>query len=442
MLMAIGLNHHRAPLATRERFWISETRRYEVLGQLKSAEGIEEAVVLCTCFRTEFLLWASEPTLAANSILHFLSSDHGLKLSEWERFYRLLDDSALSHIFRVTSGLDSPVLGEPQIARQIQMAWEQARAVGATSRFLNAVFEKALNVSEQVRSETVVGKLGVSVPTAALDLARQVFGSLEGRKLLLLGAGKMSDISTSRMAESGAGSVVIIDQSEARSRELADKLGGTACTLGERWKYMLAADIVISSTGCPHVVLTRQEAEKIASERNRVPLLIMDLGMPRDVDPEVRRVDGILLYDLDGLERALRTDPAERAATSAEAEKIVSSEAQVFRAKFQAEAVVPTEIALRHRLTQICRQELGSFMEERGPFTAEQSQTLQAITKQIIERVANTLARGVKQIPGKDEKEQMAAALTRLFGLEPQEKPLVTSSLSKEESEPQPIANC
>lgn len=435
--MAIGLNHHTAPLATRERFWISETRRYEVLRQLKSAEGIEEAAILCTCFRTEFLLWASEPTLAANSILNFLSSDHGLKLSEWEHFYRLLDETALAHIFRVTSGLDSPVLGEPQIATQIQMAWEQARAVGGTGSFLNSVFEKALNVSEQVRSKTAVGKLGVSVPTAALDLARQVFGSLKGRKVLLLGAGKMSDISTTRMAESGAESVIIIDQSAARSRELADKLGGIAGTLAERWKYMLAADIVISSTGCPHVVLTRQEAEKIAIERNRVPLVIMDIGMPRDVDPDVRRIDGILLYDLDGLERELLANSADRAAISADAEKIVSSETQAFRTKLQAEGVVPTEIALRGRLGQICRQELGSFMEERGPFTREQTQSLQAITQQIINRVARSLARGLKEIPANDEKEQMTAAVTRLLRLESPQAAVAFTELDKEKNSEQ-----
>ena len=193
--MVIGLNHRTAPLAMRERFWISENRRYEVLQQLKSAEGIEEIVVLSTCCRTEFLVWASEPTLAANSLLHFLSTEHGLKLSEWEHFYRLLDECALTQIFRVTSGLDSLVLGEPEIVSQVKVAWEQARTVGAAGHFLNAALEKALSVSKQVRHETTIGKVSVSIPMAALDLARHIFGSLEGRKVLLLGTGKMSELS-------------------------------------------------------------------------------------------------------------------------------------------------------------------------------------------------------------------------------------------------------
>jgi len=433
--MVIGLNHRTAPLAMRERFWISENRRYEVLRELKSAEGIEEVVVLATCCRTEFLLWASEPTLAANSLLHFLSVEHGLKLSEWEHFYRRLDESALIHCFRVVCGLDSIVLGEPEIVTQVKAAWEQARTVGASGRFLNAVLEKALGVSKQVRHETAIGKIAVSIPTAALDLARQIFGSLEGQKILLLGSGKMGELSVRYMAENGAGSVVVIDQSPARAQELAQKLGGTAAALGDRWKCMLRADIVVSASGCPHAILTREEAERIAEERNRVALVILDIGMPRDVDPEVRRVDGIVLCDLDGLERAVKNNGAEWGAVAAEAERIVAAEAQAFRGRLQAESVVPTIVALRHRLDQICRQELESFIEEHGPFTREQDQSLHAITAQVIQKIASSLARELKELPEKGEQEQMTAAVTRLFHLDSPQQALAGTRSEKEQNE-------
>jgi glutamyl-tRNA reductase len=432
--MVIGLNHRTAPLAMRERFWISENRRYEVLRLLKSAEGIEEVVVLSTCCRTEFLVWASEPSLAANSVLQFLGSEHGLKLSEWEHFYRLLDETALNHTFRVTCGLDSLVLGEPQIVSQVKAAWEQARTVGAAGRFLDAVIEKSLVVSNRVRHETPIEKLAVSIPTAALDLARQVFGSLQGRRVLLLGTGKTSELSARQMAEHGAGSVVVIDQSPARAEELAEKLGGTAASLADRWKCMLSADIVISATGCPHVVLTREEAERIAAERNRVALVILDIGMPRDVAPEVHRVDGILLYDLEGLEQAVKSPAAERTAAAAEAEQIVAAEAQAFRSKLKAESVVPTIVALRQRLDQICRQELESFIEERGPFTREQDQSLHAITAQVIQKIASSLARELKELPEKEEQERMTAAVTRLFHLEPP-KPALAGTRSENANE-------
>ena len=415
--MVIGLNHRTAPLAMRERFCIGENRRYEVLRQLKSAEGIEEVAVLSTRCRMEFIVWASEPTLAANSLLQFLSSDCGLKLSEWQHFYRLLDEAALAHIFRVTAGLDSLFLGEPQVVSQVESAWQQARTVGAAGPFLNSTLSKALEVSLKVRSETAIGKLAVSIPTAALVLAREIFGTLENRRVLLLGTDEICEQSVRYMMGHGAGSVVVVDQSPARAREMAEKLGGTEAPLSERWKCLVRADIVITATGCPHVVLTREEAERIAEERNRVALVVLDIGMPRDVDPDVRRVDGILLYDLEGLERAVQNKTEEQDAATVEADKIVAEEVQAFRIQMQAQSTVPTIVALRQRLEEICRQELESFTEDRGPFTREQDQSLHAITQQVIQKIASSLARELKEVPEKEEQERMTAAVTRLFHL-------------------------
>jgi glutamyl-tRNA reductase len=327
------------------------------------------------------------------------------------------------------------MLCESQIVSQVKAAWEQARTVSAAGRFLNAVLEKALEVSGQVREGTAIQKQSVSIPTAALDLARHIFGSLKGRRVLLLGTGEMSELSARQMIDSGAASVVVIDQSATRACELAEKLGGSAATLADRWKCMLGADIVISATGCPHVVLTREEAERIAIERNRVALVIMDIGMPRDVDPDVRRVDGILLYDLDGLERAVKNEAADHTAAAAEAEKIVAAEAQAFRGKLQADSAIPTIVALRHRLDEICRQELESFIEERGPFTREQDQSLHAITAQVIQKIASSLARELKELPVKEEQERMTAAVTRLFHLESPERAPAGTILEKRKNE-------
>ncbi len=416
--MVIGLNQRAAPLAMRERFWITENRRYEVLRQLNHAEGVEEAMVLSTCCRIEFLVWASEPTLAANSVLQYLRAEHGLKLSEWEHFYRLLDESALIHVFRVTSGLDSLILGEPEIVSHVEEAWERARTVGASGRFLDAVLEKALAVAKRVREETAVGKLAVSTPAAALELARRIFGSLEGRKILLLGAGKVSELSARQMVESGAGSVVVMDQSLARSEELAKIFQGTAAPLSDRWKQMLQADIAICASGCPHALLTREEAERIAGERNRVALVVIDIGMPRNVDPEVRRVDGILLCDMDGLERIIASKTPEKSAAAAEAEQLVAAEAQGFSGALKKETTVPTVVALHRRLEQICRQELESFIQGHGPLHREQVQLLHSLTEQVIRKIAGSLARELKDVPEKGEQERMAAAVTRLFHLD------------------------
>jgi glutamyl-tRNA reductase len=417
-LMVVGLNHRTAPVGVRERFWISESRRYEVLVQLARAEGIEEVIVVATCNRTEFLLWADDASLAANSVFRLLSAEYGLKLCEWEHFYRLLDDEALHHIFRVASSLDSMVLGEPQIISQLKAAWEQAKKVGSSARFLDVVMQKALTVSKRVRNETAIGNSAVSIPYAGVELAREVLGTLQGKKVVLLGAGKMSELSARGLLNNGAASVCVVNRTLEHAQELASTLGGTAVAFDDRWQHMVNADIVISSTSCPHTVLSREEAELLARERGQRTLVIVDIALPRDIDPAVREVPGIFLYDIDNLQEVVHHNTGERQGAAAEAEKIVLAEARGFRRKLLAERVVPTIIALRNRLDEICRQELGSFREECGPFSKDQDEVLQAVTSRMMQRIAGSLARELKELPEKVEQEQMTAAVQRLFHLE------------------------
>ncbi len=417
-LMVVGLNYRTAPVAVRERFWISEDRRYEALLQLSRAEGIDEVIVLATCNRTEFQLWANDITLAANSVMRFLGSEYGLMLCEWKHFYRLLDEAALLHIFRVASSLDSMVLGEPQVVSQVKQAWQQAQKVGSTGRFLDAVMQKALTVSKRVRTETAIGNAAVSIPYAAVELTRQIFGGLENKKVLLLGAGKMSELSARGLLNQGAASVCVINRTLEHATELAAKLGGCAIPFEERWQHMAEADIIISSTACPHTILSREEAESIVRGRKDRPLVIVDIAMPRDVDAEVRKVKGVYLYDLDDLENVVDHNAGEREAAATEAQKILQTEAQGFRRKLLAERVVPTIVALRQRLDEICRQELDSFRQECGPFSKDQDEMLNAVMSRITQKIAGSLARELKELPEKMEQEQMAVALQRLFHLQ------------------------
>jgi len=415
--MVIGLNHRTAPVEMRERFWITEARRYLALRTLARSEGIEEVAVLVTCHRTDFVLWASEPTLAANSLLHFLSVERGLKLSEWEHFYRLLDDAAVQHIFRFASGLGSVLLSNEPIS-YLRAAWEQAATVGAAGPFLDTLMQKAVTVAERVRSETAIGDLAISIPSAITEFCHQTFGSLEGRRVLLFGVNEISELSARQLLDAGALSVSVIGDSSEASEQLAIRLGGTACAFGERWQCMLHSDIVISATGCPHVVLARDEAKRIAEDRQRWPLLIIDAAMPRDVDPEVRRVDGVILCDLDGLARMESPDDPRRRAAVSEAERIVLEEAQAFRSGLCSERDAPTVIRLRRRLDEICRQEVFSFIQERGPFSREEDQALQAVTGRVVQKIASSMALELKDIAEKSEQEQMTIAVKRLFHLE------------------------
>ena len=421
-LMVIGLNHRTAPVAVRERFWIRESRRLEALVQLERAEGIEEVVVLATCNRTEFLLWASEATLASNSVLRFLSAGYGLKLCEWKHFYRLLDQAALVHIFRVAASLDSLVLGEPQIVSQVKTAWSQAQKAGSTGRFLDAVLQKALTVSKRVRNETAIGNSPVSVPTAAVELARQALGTLVGKQVLVVGAGKMSELSARYLVSQGAESVCVINRRYDQALALAATLGGRAAPFEERCQRMAAADIVITSTSCPHTIVSRDEAAMLVRGRGERPLVMVDIAMPRDIDGSVREVPGIFLYDLDDLERVVQHNAGDREAAALEAQRIVEEEGCAFRGKLLAERVVPTIVGLRSRLDELCRQELESFKEECGPFSQDEAALLGEVATRITRRIAGSLARELKELPGKTEQEQMTVAVRRLFHLETPEK--------------------
>ncbi len=420
--MVIGVNYRTAPVAIRERFWISEPRRYEALVQLSHAEGIDEVVVLATCNRTEFILWTSDASAASGSVLNFLTRDYGLKLCEWKHFYRKLDEQALAHVFRVAAGLDSMVLGEPEIVAQVKSAWAQGQEAGTTGHFLDTVMQKALTVSKRARNETAIGSASVSVPHAAVELARQIFGSLKDRKVLLMGAGKMSETAARYLIKNGANDVRVMNRTLQNAEELARTLNGKAFPMEERLSQMREADVVISSTSCPHAILTREEMEKIAEEREGAPLLLVDIALPRDIDPAVRQVQGVFLYDIDELEQVTSRNEAERKNAAVEAEKIVIEEAHGFRNKLAAERVVPTIAALRGRLEEICRQELEAFKEMAGPLTEEQVAAMQALISRITQRIASSLARELKETPEPVEQDRMTQAVQRLFQLELLEK--------------------
>jgi glutamyl-tRNA reductase len=429
-LAVIGLNFRTSSVAVRERFWISPARRSETLLQLVRSEGIEEIIVLATCNRTEFIIWASDVPTAANSVLRFLTQEYQLKLSEWSHFYRVMDDVALTHIFRVISSLDSMVLGEPEITGQVKDAWAQAQDAGTTGRFLDAVMQKALTVSKRIRTETAISTSAVSVPYASVELSRQVLGDLSGREVLLIGAGKMSELAAHYLMKAGASQVKVMNRTACRGEELATKLGATPVSFEDRFKHLKKADIVVSSTSCPHFILSREDAEQIAKERQHRPMVMIDIAVPRDIDPAVREVEGIHLFDMDDLEHVVQRNAVGRQAAAEAAGKIVQAELQGFRRKLMAERVVPTIVALRQRLDELCRQELEVLRKEFGPFTEDQDQALTALTSHITQRIAGSLARELKGLPERQEQDVLTAAVGRLFHLE---QPVTAAAGTKEQ---------
>ncbi len=416
-LAVIGINHKSSSLAVRERFWFSESRLYAALRHLAKAEGTEEIVLLVTCNRTEFVLWTSNPGRATESIREFLAGEFGLQDSEWDCFYRLRGNDALTHVFRVAASLDSLIVGEPHIVGQVKSAWSRAQEAGATGRHLDAVFQKALTVSKRVRNSTAIGEAAVSVPYAAVELARQFYGELSGRKVLILGAGKMSELSARYLAANGASSVLVANRTYEHAKDLAGKLQGIAIPYEDRWRHLADADIVISSTGCPHVIISREDAERVSRERAGRQLLMIDIAVPRDIDPTVREVAGILLYNIDDLEQAVANNLEGRRAAATQAEAIVAKEAVDFRQRLAALRVVPTLVALRSRLEEIRLQELEDYRSELGPLSEPESKILDVLSARTFDRIAEMLGRELREAREIPEQDRLTAAVRRLFRL-------------------------
>ena len=398
-LVVVGLNHRTAGVEVRERFWMSGCRQAQVLSMLAQGEGIEEVLVFSTSKRTEFVVWG-DATLAVNSILRLLTAEYDMKLREWNSFYRLLDEQALAHAFRVSGGLDSMCIGEDHIARQVGLAWQQARNAGCTGRFLDTILRKALSVRRRVRKETPIGSHFISAPYAAVQLADQIFGSIAAKNVVLLGSGRMGEAAAEALLTRGAQSVCVINRTESTAQKLVHKTSAQTpafrtCAFEERWKHLAEADLIISATAGPQFVITAEHMERLAIERKGRRQVLIDLALPRDIDPAVREFEGVLLYDLEDLERAVEPRIGTRAGGE-EAEKIVLAEVQGFRKQLMAGGPGPEVTALRLRLDEICRQELDSFRLEQGPFPKDQDRLIAAVSTRITHKIAGSLARELK----------------------------------------------
>ena len=417
-LAVIGLNFRTSPIAIRERFWIGEPRRNSALYHLSRSEGIDEVVVLATCNRTEFILWTGDVSRACDSVLRFLAQEYELKLCEWSHFYRLMDDVAMAHVFRVASGLDSMVLGEPEMVTHMNQAWICAKEAGCTGRFLDSIVGKALNVSRRIQKEFPSGEMAISLPYAAVELSMQEFGELKGREVLLVGAGHMGELAARCLRSAGVGKINIISRNSINAEQLAATLNARCVPFEDRRHYLQSADIVVSSTSSPNYIVSRELAEAVARAREHRPQVLIDMAVPRDIDPGARDVEGIRLFDIDDLEQALRRNSGERQAAAAAAEKIICCEVAGFRRRLTAEQTVPAIAVLRQHLDELCHEELDVVRREFGPFTEDQDQAMTAFAAHITQRIASSLARELKDLPAKGEPEFLSTALHRLLGIE------------------------
>ncbi len=427
--MVIGVNFRTAAASVREHFFMTQTRRLQSLTSLSQAEGIEEVMILSTCERTEFLVWADDAALAANSVLRLLSSQCELQLCDWKHFYRMVDEAALLHTVRVASGLDSRIVGETNTCSQLKAAWEEAQKAGMTGRYLDRIVRQALAIAGNIQRE--IAAPCISLPAAAVELSHQLFGSMASRTVLIFGAGAMGEISARYVAKAGTGAIRIVSHRFENAVELAGEVGGTAVPFERRWREMEDADMVIFATSSPTAVMNRSEAEWVVARRNGRPLCLVDMGMPRNVDSSIRGLAGMFLYSLDDIESAMTAlaERLENQSRAAAAEKIAVAEVRQLRRMLFAEPVIPTMVAVRERLEVSCREELDHLRREYGPFPKEQEEMLGMLVSRVAHRIAGYLAREVKDLPDKAEQAHIREAVQRLFHVKDSESELAGTRL-------------
>jgi glutamyl-tRNA reductase len=415
-LVLVGTSYQRAPVELRELLAYDEGLRREALGRL-SAEGAE-AAVLSTCNRTEVYGVNAEPEALEERIYGELADLSGLSHSELApALYTVGDEAAAVHLFRVAAGLDSMVPGEAQILGQVREAYEAARESETTGPTLHRLFRQALRVGKRVRTETAIGENPASVSSAAAELAERVFEDLEGRRILLLGAGKTADLTAANLISRGVGEIVVANRSPERAEALARRFGGRAVGLDRVEAELAEADVVVSSTSSQGFVLSAAQVERAMKERRGRPIFFIDIAVPRDVDPAVIELEDCYLYDIDDLERVVAESVAGRREEAVRAEAIVSEEADSFRAWQLSLDVVPAISSLRAQAESIRLEELERAAGRLASLSPSQRRAVEALTSQIVAKLLHQPTVRMKEAAAAADGVLYADAVRHLFGL-------------------------
>ncbi len=397
----LGLNHRTASVSIREQLALGDGRLAVALEKARRHDDIQEAVILSTCNRVEFYAAAKNTGQAAAAIWNILEDTCQLGRNAWTRFqphlYQLEGQQAVHHLFRVASSLDSMVVGEPQILGQLKGAFEKATEAESVGKLLGRGMTRAFSAAKRVRTDTEIGKSGVSVSYVAAQLAQKIFGSLAGKAVLLVGAGEMAELAARNLAAQGATRTTIANRSLDRAQALAARLGGTARPLEALPELLISADIVITSTGASQPILHRRSLAGIMRARKYRPLFLIDIAVPRDVEPAAGDLDNVYLYDVDDLEQVVATNMASRQREAQMAESIIEEEVSSFMSWVDQTDIFPTIVAMRERCIAVKDAEVEralaklAHLDERDRKVI--AQMAHALTNKILHRPTTTLKR-------------------------------------------------
>jgi glutamyl-tRNA reductase len=416
VIVVVGVSHRTAPLAIREALAVPKERQPEALQRLREEAGLREAMLLSTCNRVEVYGRAGDsPTVPLEEALARLHSRPLESLTP--HLYRLEGDAAVRHAFRVAASLDSMVIGEPQILGQVKEAYEQAEAAGALGSVLAALRNRSVSAAKRARTETGIGRNAVSVSSVAVELARKIFGDLRDRQVLLVGAGKMSELSARQLVAAGARATVLGGRRFERAEELAAALGGRAVPFESLREELARAEIVISGTGAPGLVILRADVEAVLPARRGRPLFLIDIAVPRDVDPEVANLSGIFLYDLDDLRSVADANLRERRKEAAAAEALVEQEILEFLAWRRSLDAVPLLVELRRRGEEIRQGELEKARRRLSGLTPEQEGAIEAATQAMVNKLLHPATVMLKDLAKNGEAVSEMALIRKLLGL-------------------------
>ncbi len=414
-VLAIGLNHRTAPLGLLEQMTIDESHQPKALTDLMGRENISEAVVLSTCNRIEVYAFAETFHGAFQNVRDFLSETAHVPPERFsDALYVHYEADAVSHLFAVTSGLDSAVLGEHEIQGQVRNAWEAARLEGTCGTTLNALFRHAVEVGKRARSETGISHHITSVSHAAVALAGERLGGLVGRRMMVLGAGDMGGGMAAGLANSGVGEVVVANRTADRAAELARRVGGRSVGLDELAAELVAVDVLLTSTGASSMILEHCDVAGIMARRGHRPLLIVDVAVPRDVDPTAGNLDGVTLLDMDDLRAFADRGLQERRAESERVRNIIGHEVNRYMDYSSAREAAPLVAALRSRAEILRREELD---RHGGGLSPAEREAAEAATRRVVNKLLHEPTVRLKQAAGSPRGDRLAEALRDLFDL-------------------------
>ncbi|HEY1263211.1 MAG TPA: glutamyl-tRNA reductase [Terriglobales bacterium] len=424
-LQLIGVNHKTAPIEVRERLAIPESKLADAMKRLLGHPGVEEGLILSTCNRVEVLAQTRNGSCDLRDFLHNYFKVEPVQFDPHLYEYREIE--AVRHLFRVAASLDSMVVGEPQILGQVKEAYATARAVGAVHSQMDLLLTRAFAVAKRVRTETAVGSSAVSVASVAVELAKKIFGSLKGKHVCLIGAGKMSELAARHLQAQGAASIFVANRTYERATQLAAKFSGQAIHFSDIYEHCDKADIVISSTGAPVAIFRREHGERFLARRKNRPMFFIDIAVPRDVDPAMNELDGIFVYDIDDLQQAVAAHTADRRREAERAEAIVQVEVEKFVSRLQTLDVVPTIVSLQDHLETIRQAEIDRVRGRLGALSPEQETAIETLTRGIINKIMHTPISTLKTAARESEATTVVDVVRRLFNLQEREKKAVKS---------------